>query len=235
MEVQIQCSGGANTACHVRAQVPKPLIIRHRCSKCSCHRLKIITMTIIIITNVDNFNHENVDNGHHENMDNNGCTFLTTVMILKNYDDDNGLTKESCRTLYWRIWLGKPGQRGVQIGFEKARAHIWAFDARPSEYPMPHKAPAVMESDIEWYKAIGVFTELACLLITAKKKATSIKWGLNMAVKAEPRPSLHLQWFTQSAIKLQDYLDVVKKIMQLRCKHCSIILIHSKCNCLQSL
>ena len=64
--IQIQCSGGANTACHVRAQVPKPLIIRHRCSKCSCHRLKIITMTIIIIENIDNFNHENVDNGHNE-------------------------------------------------------------------------------------------------------------------------------------------------------------------------
>ena len=122
--------------------------------------------------NGDNVNHENVDNEHHANMDNNGCNSLTGWQF-ENNDDHYGLTKESCRTLYWRFWLGKPGQRGVQIGFEKARALIWAFDARPPGYPMPHKAPGVMESDIEWYKASHVFTG-PCLM---RRPRTTIKWG----------------------------------------------------------
>ena len=40
---------GANTACHVRTPVSKPLITGHRCSKCSCHHLKIMTATMIIM------------------------------------------------------------------------------------------------------------------------------------------------------------------------------------------
>ena len=46
----LPCStGGANTACHVRTPVSKPLITGHRCSKCSCHHLKIMTATMIIM------------------------------------------------------------------------------------------------------------------------------------------------------------------------------------------
>ena len=122
---------------------------------------------------------------------------------IENNDDHHGRTKESCRTLYWRFWLGKPGQRGVQIGFEKARAHIWALNARPPEYPMPHKAPAVMESDIEWYKAIHVFTG-PLLMITEQTKNCFKQRASNEVVQARegsrPRPNLHLQWFTCNAM-----------------------------------
>ena len=124
--------------------------------------------------------HQNYDSDHdyHGNDDNDQSWWKYEQQWLFSYDienkdDHHGRTKESCRTLYWRFWLGKPGQRGVQIGFEKARAHIWALDARPPEYPMPHKAPAVMESDIEWYKAIHVFTGLRLLDHLSKQKTVS--------------------------------------------------------------
>ena len=140
------------------------------CSKCSGHERRIMTMTIIIVE---------------------------MVTDIENNDHHHGRTKESCWTLYWRFWLGKPGQRGVQIGFEKARAHIWALNARPPGYPMPHKAPAVMESDIEWYKAIHVFTG-PLLMITGQTKNCFKQRASNEVVQARegsrPRPNLHLQW-----------------------------------------
>ena len=67
-------------------------------------------------------------------------------------------TKESCRTLYSRFWLGKPaGQRcGSDWLWEGSRPYLGVGRSFP-EYPMPHKAPGVMESNTEWYKAIHVF------------------------------------------------------------------------------
>ena len=147
-------------------QVSNPLIIRHRCSKCSCHERKTMTMTIIIIVEMITM----IILKMWTLVVPNSCQQL---WYWKQWWSSWPVTKESCRTLYWRFWLGKPGQGGVQIGSEKALVLIWAFDARPPRNPMPHKAPAVMESDIEWYKASHVFTG-PCLM---RRPRTTIQWG----------------------------------------------------------
>ena len=67
-------------------------------------------------------------------------------------------TKESCRTLYSRFWLGKPAGQGCGSDWlwEGSRPYLGVGRSFP-EYPMPHKAPGVMESNTEWYKVIHVF------------------------------------------------------------------------------
>ena len=151
-------------------QVSKPLISRHRCSKCSCHERKIMTMTIIIIVEMMTM----IILKMWTLVVPNSCQQL---WYWKQWWSSWPGTKESCRTLYWRFWLGKPGQGGVQIGSEKALVLIWAFDARPPRNPMPHKAPAVMESDIEWYKASHVFTGPRLMGMARQRRSNEVVEG----------------------------------------------------------